>query len=157
MCIRDSLSGGQESPRISYRPSAVPGSLAQSLEEAREADARRGLSTVGPHRDDLSLEIGGRAAGTFGSEGQQRTLALALKLAQARLLASPDGGGSPILLIDDIFGELDLSRRNALLSYLPQESQRLITTTHLDWADEGGLDVQTFRVAGGVVTTGDQP
>jgi DNA replication and repair protein RecF len=68
----------------------------------------------------------------FASEGQQRTLVLALKLGAARLLER-HFGAPPLLLLDDIFGELDLARRNALLAALPDNAQKLITATHLDW------------------------
>ncbi len=71
-------------------------------------------------------------AAAFASEGQQRTVALALKLAQARVFTEETATG-PLLLIDDIFGELDHSRRNALLAHLPNDSQKLVTATALDW------------------------
>ena len=70
-------------------------------------------------------------ASVYASEGQQRTLALALKIAQAR--AFMEEGAAPLLLIDDVFGELDPQRRNALLGALPAESQKLITATTLQW------------------------
>jgi len=146
------LSGKLERQEIAYSPSAQPDSLAAVLEESREADSRRGQTTVGPHRDELQLEVDGRSAARFGSEGQQRSFALALKLAQARLLADQDGGERPILLIDDVFGELDVARRNALLDYLPKDSQKLITTTHIDWAERDGLPGRCFEVSGGGVT-----
>lgn len=72
-------------------------------------------------------------AGQFASEGQ-RTAALALNLAQARIFAE-ETGAPPLLLIDDIFGELDAARRNALLAHLPNESQKLVTATALDWRE----------------------
>lgn len=147
-----SLSRDTETASIDYRPKAAPGTLSEALEASREADARRGQTTVGPHRDELALEIDSHPAGTFGSEGQQRTFALALKLAQARLLAERDEREKPILLIDDIFGELDPSRRNALLTYLPEDSQKLITTTHLDWAEEQRIGGPIYHVEGGILT-----
>ena len=70
------------------------------------------------------------------SEGQRRTLVLALKLGAARLLTMASGI-APIFLLDDIFGELDVGRRNALLAALPRGTQKLITTTHLDWMEPG--------------------
>ena len=85
------------------------------------------------HRDDLSLVIDKHPA-DLASEGQQRTLVLALRLAAARLLAE-HFQTPPLLLIDDIFGELDPGRRNALLSALPAESQKIITTTVLSWVE----------------------
>lgn len=110
-----------------------------ALRASRPEETRLRQTLVGPHRDDLALELEGRPAGTFASEGQQRTLALALKLAQAGLLESVAGSGSsgnpPLLLLDDIFGELDPARRNRLLAALPAGAQRLITTTHLGWLD----------------------
>ena len=109
--------------------------LATAFKQSIEADGRRRLTLVGPHRDDLLLEVNSLPAAQFASEGQQRTIALALKLAQAAVLRDAKGV-DPILLIDDIFGELDQSRRNALLSHLPVTAQKLITTTSLDWAAE---------------------
>ena len=79
------------------------------------------------------------------------TLAIALKLAQAKLLAALRGA-EPVMLLDDIFGELDPDRRNALLGYLPEGAQKLITTTHLDWARGTAFESATvYRVANGTV------
>jgi DNA replication and repair protein RecF len=75
------------------------------------------------------------AAPQFASEGQQRTVALALKIAQARMFAQAEGA-PPLLLIDDIFGELDPTRRNALLQHLPEDSQKLITATTMQWREQ---------------------
>ena len=77
-------------------------------------EERAGFTTIGPHRDDFELRIGGMTAAEFASEGQQRTLAIALQMAQGSLLQE-ETGKAPILLIDDIFGELDTRRRQALL------------------------------------------
>jgi DNA replication and repair protein RecF len=76
--------------------------------------------------------INGMAAADFASEGQQRTMALSLKLAQGELLHTQTGR-MPVYLLDDIFGELDPARRNALMKALPTNAQKLITTTHIDW------------------------
>jgi DNA replication and repair protein RecF len=89
-------------------------------------------------------------AAQYASEGQQRTLALALKVAQARVLAE-ETGAAPLLLIDDIFGELDPGRRNALLAHLPQSSQKLVTATSTAWK-EGQADGPVFFLAQGKVT-----
>lgn len=110
------------------------GDFPAALRETRPEETRLRQTLVGPHRDDLALALEDRPAGPFASEGQQRTLALALKLAQAGLLESV-GGTPPLLLLDDIFGELDPERRNRLLAALPEGSQRLVTTTHLGWLD----------------------
>lgn len=116
----------------------------QSLEMTRERERRLGQTVVGPHRDEIRLTINGMAAIDFASEGQQRTLALAMKLAQGELLQKK-AGRMPVYLLDDIFGELDPERRNALMGALPQDAQKLITTTHVDWMDAG---LEVIPVAG---------
>lgn len=125
--------GAGEALVLSYLPGNEK-DFATQLERVQPEDARLRLTTVGPHRDDLRLEVRGMAAAQFASEGQQRTAALALKLAQAQLFAE-ETGAPPLLLIDDIFGELDAERRNALLAALPNESQKLITATSLAWRE----------------------
>ena len=104
------------------------------LADTREESARLRQTLAGPHRDELALRLNGLPL-HFASEGQQRTVALALRLAQARLIAAR-AGRLPLLLLDDIFGELDPARRNALLRHLPEGSQQIFTTTHLDWMDQ---------------------
>ncbi len=128
------VSGRDEPLTLTYLPASGP-DLRESMLQARERERRLRQSVVGPHRDDVSLRIHGMPASDYASEGQQRTLALALKLAQGSLLAS-HGGKDPIYLMDDIFGELDPGRRNALMSHLPPTAQKWITTTHLDWLQE---------------------
>jgi DNA replication and repair protein RecF len=124
------MSGTGEELRLNYTRGSG-GDLAAALAAGRELDGRLRQTGTGPHRDDIELLLDGRGS-QFASEGQQRSMAIALKLGQARMLdAQP--GPPPLLLIDDIFGELDLDRRNALLRHLPAEAQRLITTTHLEW------------------------
>ncbi len=124
-----------ETLALRYVPGAGEGpDFPAALRESRAEETRRRQTLVGPHRDDLALALDDRPAGPFASEGQQRTLALALKLAQAGLLESV-AGAPPLLLLDDIFGELDPDRRNRLLAALPTGSQRLVTTTHLGWLD----------------------
>ena len=116
------------------------------------AQLRHGLGFVVPHRDDLLLSINGLAAAEFASEGQQRTLALALKLAQGETLAAARDS-LPVYLIDDVFGELDPGRRNAVLHALPAKAQKWITTTHLGWLEEAhGLSgMARFNVRAGEV------
>ena len=88
-------------------------------------------------------------ASQYASEGQQRTIALALKIAQARVFAAREGT-PPLLLIDDIFGELDPARRNRLLRSLPGETQKLVTATNIAWQEEQ-TDDPVFQLAGGVL------
>lgn len=142
--LHSGISGGEEDISISYRPSTtLP--LAEALEQATEADTRAGFTTVGPHRDDFELCIRGRNAAEFASEGQQRTLATALVLAQAGLL-QVQTGHAPTLLIDDIFGELDPTRRRALLANLPVDSQIFITTTHTDWLQDTPAPLPLLKI-----------
>jgi DNA replication and repair protein RecF len=143
------VSGRDERLGLEYRPAGGP-DLRAALEQARERERRQRQSMVGPHRDEIPLKINGLAAAEFASEGQQRTVALALKLAQGEALAALRGS-LPVYLIDDIFGELDPGRRNAVLRALPAAAQKWITTTHLGWLDDArGLDgLAGFAVNGG--------
>lgn len=129
--------------------------LAAALATSREEESRRRQTLVGPHRDDVAITLHGMPAVQFASEGQQRTIALALKLAQAQLLAALRGV-QPVMLLDDIFGELDPARRNALLGYLPEGAQKLITTTHLDWARGTAFEsARVYHVDRGQVVAAD--
>ncbi len=147
------VSGKDEPLTLTYLP-ASGADLRESLLQAREREARLRQAVVGPHRDELGLRIHGMPAADFASEGQQRTLALALKLAQGTLLERR-GGKLPIYLMDDIFGELDPGRRNALMTHLPPLAQKWITTTHLDWLKETPQveGIRRFRVADGKVAS----
>ncbi len=126
--------------------------LTEAAEMAVEEEMRRGASLVGPHRDDLQLLIGDKDVRYYGSQGEQRTAALALRVAECsllqRLVSEP-----PILLLDDIFSELDRTRRTALLDHLTPMPQVILTTTDIDAV---GLppqaDVHVYHVDAGVVT-----
>jgi DNA replication and repair protein RecF len=102
------------------------GPLADALVTAREGDVRRGVTTVGPHRDELSLSVAGLPARTHASQGEQRSVALALRLG-GHAVVSEATGSSPVLLLDDVFSELDPDRTEALLAHLPP-GQALLTT-----------------------------
>ena len=142
---QNTMSGRIEPLALQYLPASGP-DLRESMLQARERESRLRQAVVGPHRDDLLLRLHGMPAADFASEGQQRTIALALKLAQGTLLEAR-GGRTPIYLLDDIFGELDPGRRNALMACLPEGAQKWITTTHLDWLEPGGslLKIQVSR------------
>lgn len=107
---------------------AIQAIFLRALAERRREEIARGASVVGPHRDDLSFAIAGVDMRTYGSRGQQRTVTLALKLAEARLMWS-DTGERPVLLLDDVLGELDPERRELLVAHLDSSQQTLITTT----------------------------
>lgn len=147
------IGGAEETLTLTYEPSGSD-DFAVQLAAAREEELRRRVTFIGPHRDDIAITINGLPAARFASEGQQRTIALALKLAQAAVLTA-QCGRYPVLLMDDIFGELDPRRRNALLRALPAASQKLITTTHLNWLDDSFRPDAIWQVAGGVLH-GDQ-
>ncbi len=127
------ISGQGPELQAYYKDGVGGANYAQILEKSADQENHFRQTVVGPHRDDLELSFDGRAAGHFASEGQQRTAALALRLGQAAILHTGQSQ-PPLFLIDDIFGELDLVRRNHLLQHLPKNGQQLITTTHLDWA-----------------------
>jgi len=99
---------------------------------------------VGPHRDDIQILVQTHPASQYASEGQQRTVALALKIAQARVFMMEEGT-PPLLLIDDIFGELDPARRNLLLQHLPVDAQKLVTATTMQWR-ENGVEGSVFEL-----------
>jgi DNA replication and repair protein RecF len=141
---QSAISCEQESLALAYAPGCEE-DFAAHLARTRAEEERLRLTTVGPHRDDLHLQVQAMPAAQFASEGQQRTIALALKLAQARVLAE-NSSSAPLLLIDDIFGELDITRRNALLAHLPNESQKFVTATSLAW-HEGELEGPVLDVA----------
>lgn len=143
-------STGRESVSLRYVPSAEQ-PLEQAIAAALEADLRAGYTTLGPHRDDVELCINGAPAAAYASEGQQRTLAIALVLAQTGLL-SAETGRPPVLLIDDVFGELDPARRRALLGVLPDDAQTFITTTHLDWLGDTPLQLPVQSIATDVLS-----
>lgn len=120
------LSGRVAEVDLDYRSEWHDEGLGRSLATARRDDLRRGVSTVGPHRDDVAIAIDGLPSRTHASQGEQRTVALALRLAAHRMLAE-ETGTAPVLLLDDVFSELDTYRGRALLENLP-DGQVLLTT-----------------------------
>lgn len=109
-----------------YAPAWMGNGLAAALVEARRDDLRRAVTTVGPHRDELDLAIGGLPSRTHASQGEQRSLALALRLAAHRVVTEASES-TPVLLLDDVFSELDPDRSAALLRSLP-EGQTILST-----------------------------
>jgi DNA replication and repair protein RecF len=100
--------------------------LDRALAEARPADVRRGVSTVGPHRDELAISLRALPSRTHASQGEQRSLALALRLG-GHAVVTAQVGSAPVLLLDDVFSELDPGRSAALIGNLPK-GQALLTT-----------------------------
>jgi DNA replication and repair protein RecF len=104
--------------------------MMEALLSSRDEELRLRQTRIGPQRDDLMILLNGIPASSYASEGQRRTIALALKLAVAGLL-NQENGKPPLLLLDDIFGELDPSRRDALLAGMPHGAQALLSTAEL--------------------------
>lgn len=113
--------------------------MLEQMRAGRADDLRRGQTLVGPHRDDVAFTIDGRDARAFGSQGQQRTVALAWKMAEVRLC---EGllGERPLLLLDDVMSELDESRRGTVTRFVEGGIQTVITTTNLGYFTPGQLD-----------------
>ena len=132
------LTGEEEKLAVEYRPSIT---LASSLEDmehhykkalemARERELRLGATVMGPHRDDFKMRNWDVDMGVYASRGQARTLALTLRLAEAAYLASAQGE-EPIILLDDVLSELDISRRSRVLDGALKYQQAIVTTTEL--------------------------
>jgi DNA replication and repair protein RecF len=145
------ISNDAEELRIEYQPS-VKNDFAVELASARSRERTFRATLVGPHRDDVQLLQNEKSAAQFGSEGQKRTLAIALKMAQAEFLAGIQGS-PPILLIDDVMGELDAKRRSGLLPLLESarksSGQVFMTCTDENWPSELGKNLQRWSVQQG--------
>jgi DNA replication and repair protein RecF len=124
---------------IANTPESIYQAFVDRLEFRRIAEQSLGNTLVGPHRDEIELMINDTPAKSYGSQGQQRTLVLALKLAELELIEQIVGE-PPLLLLDDVLAELDLTRQNQLLSVIEDRFQTLITTTHLGAFDAKWLD-----------------
>ena len=128
--IHRKLSGGIEDLLLAYEPNIDDTFFEDELFRARDRDMRMGTTTVGPHRDDLKLSIASVDIRRFGSQGQQRTCALSLKLAEIQMMEAKRGE-KPILLLDDVLSELDSNRQNYLLESI-NDIQTIISCTGLD-------------------------
>lgn len=121
---------------------SVRDALARRLGETAEKEVWNGTTLIGPHRDDLVFEMGGRPLASFASRGQQRTAILAFKLAEVDLLTALDGR-PPLLLLDDVFSELDPVRRSHLVRRIAELPQAFVTTTTLEDLDPALRSVGT--------------
>jgi DNA replication and repair protein RecF len=145
------ISNDAEDLRLEYLPS-VKKDFAVELAQSRGRERTYRATLVGPHRDDLQLLLKEKSAAQFGSEGQKRTLAIALKMAQAEYLTGIHGS-APVLLIDDVMGELDAKRRSGFLPLLEQArrtgGQVFMTATEENWPAELGGNLQRWEVRAG--------
>ncbi len=156
------ISGQTERLSVDYAPQvqdvrdfndaeAVRQRFLQQLRDRHLAEQHQGTTLTGPHRDEVMLSINDTPARRYGSQGQQRTLVLALKLSELQLIEAVVGE-PPVLLLDDVLAELDLQRQNQLLETIEDRFQTLISTTHLGAFDAQWLDSsQILQVSGGQV------
>lgn len=131
--------------------------LAEEFERVRPTELRRGMTLLGPHRDDLLVEIDRTPARAFASQGQQRTAALALKLGELEFMQA-ETGDYPLLLLDDVMSELDEGRRRFLLQAAGERTQVFVTTTSLESlppGQSGGASL--FAVRQGKILPGGEP
>ena len=145
------ISGGKEHLHLQYEPDVKMETFTQTLAENVEKDLRFGTTSVGPHRDDMLFCIDDIDIRKYGSQGQQRTSALSLKLSEIQLVKQSIGD-YPILLLDDVLSELDASRQNFLLNTIT-ETQTVITCTGLDEFVKNRFHInKVFQVEDGHVT-----
>lgn len=131
------------------RIEAVRLRIAAALDERAGEELRRGITLVGPHRDEIAFTIDGRDARTFASQGQQRSLVLAWKIAEVEVTREILGR-APLLLLDDVMSELDETRRQAFLGLVGGGVQTVITTTNLGYFDDSALErAKVVKIGGG--------
>ncbi|NUP99533.1 MAG: DNA replication and repair protein RecF, partial [Armatimonadetes bacterium] len=159
--VHERLSGGREKLTIGYEANvALPGggdeaayaaAMGEKLIVRRDEELRRGLTVVGPHRDDLLLRINDIDARTYGSQGQQRTAALALKIAELRVVKQAVGE-APLLLLDDVLSELDEHRRAEVMALVDEADQVLLTGSQAaDFDPALRARARVYRVEAGEV------
>ena len=152
------ISNDAEELRIEYQSSARQ-DLAVELAQSKRRERSQRVTVVGPHRDDLRLTLNEQSAAQFASEGQKRSIALALKMAQAEYLTGIHGS-PPLLLIDDVMGELDAGRRSGFLPLLERShragGQAFMTATEENWPEELGTRLQRWRVEGGKLLSAER-
>ena len=128
--IHRKITGGKEELFVEYEPAVSSGSFREELERSRDRDLKLRQTNIGPHRDDISFSLEGIDVRKYGSQGQQRTCALSLKLSEIETVRRVTGE-KPVLLLDDVLSELDSSRQNLLLSCI-EDIQTIITCTGLE-------------------------
>ena len=158
----DRISGKTEILEINYlpnvewaedRPEKVQQAFLAKIAQRRTAEKHQGKTVVGPHRDEIEFTINQTPARYYGSQGQQRTLVLALKLAELKLIEEVVGE-PPLLLLDDVLAELDPNRQNQLLTVIGDRFQTIITTTHINSFNDRWIeDSQILTVNAGQIET----
>ncbi|MCM3570744.1 DNA replication/repair protein RecF [Neobacillus mesonae] len=159
--IHHGISRGLETLEIQYKPSVevledqdlskMVTTFQEKFEKVKNREMERGTTLFGPHRDDLLFFVNNRDVQTFGSQGQQRTTALSIKLAEIELIHA-EIGEYPILLLDDVLSELDDYRQSHLLNTIQGKVQTFVTTTSVDGIDHQTLkEASTFEVTSGIM------
>jgi len=149
------LSGGREELKIQYEPDVEIADFEKKMKASQDRDIKAKITSVGPHRDDFSFMIGDVDIRKFGSQGQQRTAALSLKLAEIELVKKITKG-TPVLLLDDVLSELDSNRQNYLLNSIG-DIQTIITCTGLEEFVNNRFEIdRVFHVSNGRVTCMNQ-
>ena len=148
--IHSNLTGKKEEIRLLYEPDVEEKVFEEKLQSAREKDLRFRVTSVGPHRDDFGVQTNGIDIRKYGSQGQQRTAALSLKMSEIYLVEKVTKD-HPVLLLDDVLSELDSSRQNYLLQSI-HNIQTVITCTGLDELIENNFSIdRVFRVTEGKI------
>ncbi len=147
------ISGQKEQLKLSYETSIsgaddISQKLLEAIKASRQKDKELGFCSVGPHRDDIKIELDGKDSRKFASQGQQRTIALAMKLGEV-VIYRDDIGETPVLLLDDVLSELDENRQKILLQ-MTNEFQTLLTCTQYDLP----VPASKFLISDGVVKRG---
>ncbi len=144
----EEISHGTEKLEVKYAPQFEPGGLAKLLESRAVAEMQAGLALVGPHREDMELDLDGQSAKIYASQGQQRSVVLSLKMAEAAAAAQITGE-HPVMLLDDVLSELDESRQSYLLTRM---RGRQTFVTSCDGTAFLKTDGEVYRMEGGVLT-----
>ena len=148
--IHKKISGEKEELILNYEPDVEEEYFEEELLKNRERDLKFGMTSVGPHRDDMCFLIRDIDIRRFGSQGQQRSCALSLKLSEIELVKSAIGE-TPVLILDDVLSELDSSRQNFLLNSI-HDIQTIITCTGLDEFVKNRFEInKVFKVVNGTV------
>lgn len=149
--IHKNLSGGREELILCYEPNVNEEDMEAELLKNQEKDLKFGMTSIGPHRDDMCFKISGVDIRKFGSQGQQRSCALSLKLSEIELVKQSIGE-TPVLVLDDVLSELDSRRQNFLLNSI-HDIQAVITCTGLDEFVKNRFEInKVFRVIDGTVS-----
>lgn len=148
--IHKNLSGEKEELKIIYEPNVSEEDFEARLKNSQEKDIKLKMTSVGPHRDDFCFMVNGVDIRKYGSQGQQRTAALSLKLAEIELVKKVTGD-NPVLLLDDVLSELDSNRQNYLLNNIG-DIQTIITCTGLDEFINNRFEIdKIFKVSNGII------